>query len=163
MNDIPFIDLTPYLFTPGRGQFICPKCGKKCEEKDEVIFKIQTGSKYIGAECHGRFIERKYLESYYNVRFCPDCAERKFRKRRMLRRLLLFWLPSIAAIFSLIHPKRSIGLFIGVTIILEISFVAIFVVWDWITMTMGRTLDVEHAARCNALAPHEIMLRKPVF
>lgn len=144
----------PPLYIPGEDMFTCPDCDKQFKVKDAVVRKIQTESKHVSTEFHGRIVERKYRDTYYNVRFCPSCA----KKRKILSAIgliiLFVIIPLSMAIWSVSQPEGGIGAFFGVLLGTEFLCLVAYGLWNWVTM--GASINIEQAAKNNALAPSDL-------
>lgn len=132
--------------------FVCPDCGQEIDVNEAEVIKIQTASKHIGTEFHGRIIVRTYRNTYYNVRFCKSCAKTRKLTSRVLRVIMFIIIPlCFGVVLSVCEPDRGIGGFFGA--ILGAEFLCWLVYMIWKLITMGYSIDINHAARCNALAP----------
>lgn len=146
----------PKLHIPGEEPFVCPDCRKQFKVNDAVVIQIQTESKHIGTEFHGRIVERKYRDTYYNVRFCSCCAKKRKMISKISLMILFVIIPLSVAIWSISQPGRGVGSFLGALFGTEFLCLVAYGIWNW--MTMGSSIDIDEAAKNNALAPNDLFL-----
>ncbi len=144
----------PKPHIPREDSFVCPDCKKQIKVNDAVVIQIQTESKHIGTEFHGRIVERKYRDTYYDVRFCPSCAKKRKLISKISLMILFIIIPLSVAIWSISQPGRSVGSFLGALFATEFLCLVVYGIWNWITM--GSSIDINEAAKNNALAPIDL-------
>lgn len=141
------------------GTFVCPDCGQELKVDDAEVIKIQTSSKHIGTESHGRIIIRTYRETYYNIRFCKFCAKNRKITSKIGRIIMFIVIPLCFGVFlSIYDPDRGVVGFL--VTILGAEFLCWIVYRIWKLITMGYSIDINHVAKCNALAPSDFFSSK---
>lgn len=144
------------LHIPGTEPFICPDCGKKFKVNDAVIVKIQTESQHVSTEFHGRIVARKYRNIYYNIRFCSSCAKRRKNVSKIGLIIMFVIIPLVVGVWSLCKNEGGIGAFIGSILGTEFLCFVVYSIWTW--LTMGSSIDIKYAAKCNAIAPNDLFV-----
>ena len=141
------------LYIPGEESFICPSCGKKLKVKEAKVIPIQIESKHIETKVHGRMIERKYRDTYYNIRFCPSCAKRKRINTIICIIIFFIMIPLGIGIWSWCQPGRGFGSFLASFIVTEILCLMGAGLWSW--ATEGTEVNIDDDSKGNAIAPQD--------
>lgn len=144
-----------FNFIPPPSTFKCPYCGKEHSISEAKTEKILASSKHVKTNYRGRNVIYTYLDTYYNIRFCPKCYKRKYWTKRILY-------VSIFAIFTLIlgliyfrDSNGSVWRFLASLCIFYLLLILAVGLLNWILDKTIFAVDFEKAHQDNAIAPPE--------
>lgn len=134
--------------------FKCPYCGEEYNITDAKVEKVLASSKHVGTKISGRIVTRTYMESYYNVRFCPNCYKHKHRTKKILYSAIFLIATTLYAIHYFGKIGGSVWDFLGFLLLLYILISLGVGVLNWVLDKTIYDVDFENAHKNNAIEPH---------
>lgn len=134
--------------------FKCPYCGEEYNITDAKVEKVLASSKHVSTKISGRIVTRTYVDSYYNVRFCPSCYKRKNITKKILYSSIFVIATILYAIHYFGNLGGSFGRFLGFLLLLYFLISLGVGALNWILDKTIYDVDFENTHKNNAIEPH---------
>ena len=131
--------------------FKCPYCGKSYSVFEAKTEKILASSELVDRKIKNRMVVNTYMDSYYKVRFCKKCYERKIKTKKILYTSIFI----LGTILYSIYLFNDIGGFefssLGFILLFWLFLLFGISVLNWILNNTIYAVDFEEAYKNNAI------------